>query len=411
MSWQKKLSTSSIISSLLCNMLVWYDYSLYGSMSSIIVQLFTPQPTFSESGILFVYSLFAATFFMRPLGAVIFGHLGDRYGRKFALTMSVSSMSIPIALIAVLPTYQSIGILSPILLIIARLMQGLAAGGEASVATFFIECAPKNRKAFFASFEVVSAMMGSALCGLIVSLLQNVFGSTFTTFGWRIAFVIGLLMSIISGIVRMIGIESPEYEQSLQVGKTLKNPLKILFKSHKKSIAIALGIDALGNSSFYMFFTFLATYITNFQLLYNINTILTCILTLVFASLSDRLGYRKILTISSMMWLTMAYPVLFALNINNGYAVAISYFALAMMLSTYTGSCNLAISNIFPVQIRYTGYGISRNVASAIFGGTTPLICTYLIQITHNNTAPAIYVMLCAVISIACLKYNQHQKL
>lgn len=220
--------TKVILSSLICNTLLWYDHMLFGHLVNIIGGVFFPSDD-QLTSVLKAFGVFAVGFLMRPIGAAIFGHIGDKHGRRVALLLSIILMTLSTVLIAFVPGYQNIGILASILLVCLRLLQGISLGGEAGNAPFLIEHAPKNKKGFFGSIEVLSAILGSILSLIVVLICKKV--SDFESWGWRLPFIFSLGMGLVSIYMRYILDESPEYKKQK---KPSELPLKELLSNYKK---------------------------------------------------------------------------------------------------------------------------------------------------------------------------------
>ena len=241
--------TKVILSSLICNTLLWYDHMLFSHLINIIGGVFFPSDDKLVS-ILKAFGVFAVGFLIRPIGAAIFGHIGDKYGRRIALFLSIILMTLSTVLIAFVPGYQKIGVLASILVVCLRLLQGISLGGEAGNAPFLIEHAPKNKRGFFGSIEVLSAILGSILSLVVVLICKKV--SNFESWGWRLPFIFSFVMGLISIYMRYILDESPEYKKQ---EKPYELPLKELLNGYK-NLLISVGVDIVENASLYIYLVF-----------------------------------------------------------------------------------------------------------------------------------------------------------
>ncbi len=315
--------TKVIFSSLICNTLLWYDHMLFGHLINIIGGVFFPSDD-QLTSVLKAFGVFAVGFLMRPVGAAIFGHIGDKHGRRVALLLSIILMTLSTVLIAFVPGYQSIGILASMLVVCLRLLQGISLGGEAGNAPFLIEHAPKNKKGFFGSIEVLSAILGSILSLIAVLICKKV--SDFESWGWRLPFIFSLAMGLISIYMRYILDESPEYKRQKNPSKL---PLKELLNNYKKPVLISIGIDLVENASLYIYLVFFNV-LTNKILTVNthfnhIVEILSQIalggLTILFAILSDKVGREKVMKFAFIAFVIVSYPV-FSMLCSGNYLLA-----------------------------------------------------------------------------------------
>ncbi|WDM85269.1 MFS transporter [Ehrlichia sp. JZT12] len=405
----------AVLSTIMCNTLVWYDYVLFGNLVSIISKLFFPAEDRYFS-LIMTFSIFAVGFLMRPFGASIFGYIGDKYGRKAALSLSIIAISVPIAFISILPTYEKIGILSPILLVICRLMQGISLGGEAGNATFLIEHSRKGKNiGFFGSFETLSAVLGSIIALFMILLSQYLTGENFEVWGWRIPFIIGLLLGLISIYIRRITGESPAYDTHKESNSLSQSPFVELLKNYRRPLILSTCIDCIENCSFHIFMVFFITFIKEFSdvhlnlsansisIIESFNIMICGILNVFFGYISDYVGRRKVMLIASISLFCVAIPVFWLLGQGSYIDLIIAYLIFVIPFSAALGPASGAMSELFPTKVRYTGFGLSRNIASAISGGMAPVACTWLIRVTGLTFIPGIYVMFWALVSIIAL--------
>ena len=402
----------AVLSTIVCNTLVWYDYILFGSLASTIGELFFPQSD-KYSSLLSSFCVFAVGFCMRPFGASIFGHIGDKYGRKAALIISIISMSVPIGFMAIVPTYQSVGILAPVLLVACRLLQGISLGGEAGNATFLIEHSKAKNTGLFGSLEVLSAVLGAVFAMAVKLLSLYISGDEFNVWGWRIPFVIGFVIGIISIYIRMRGGESPAYEAHVEREGVTKSPVGYLFRNYKRPLLLAICIDCIENCSFHILMVFFISFIRDFsdivtispqtgEMVELISVIISGVLTVAFGALSDVVGRKRVMGFASVGLFIVGIPVLWMLSQGNLTYIVIGYLLFIVPFAATLGPSSAAMSELFPTNVRYTGFAISRNV-SAICGGTAPAMCTWLIHATGYRLAPGAYVMFWALVAFIAL--------
>lgn len=400
-----------IIGGTIGNLTEWYNFLLYGYLAPVISQLFFPTKN-KLLALTLVFTVFALSFLARPLGGILFGWVGDTYGRKRALVVALITMTIPTVLIGVLPTYASIGILSPILLCILRIFQGLSAGGEhTGSGVYMAEYAASASRSFWVSTVPTSAALGVLVSSVVALIIANSFApDQLLAWGWRVGYWIGALLCFISIYFR-VHMPETEYFLDQSTAKIKKrHPIRTLIQdSHTyKSLLIVFGLAASWGVFYQIFFIWMPTYLTqviNFS--NNIALQLNSIYLLLFAGLVLWVGYwadhiqRKfIFRVACIAMLVLAYP-LFAM-IASGHLWQ-AYFAMGIftvVFSLYIPTAFVTMVESFNTEIRYTGLSFGFNMGLAIFGGTCPLIATWLINITQNKLAPAFYVMLAAVIAL-----------
>ncbi|MGN7661818.1 MAG: MFS transporter, partial [Anaplasma sp.] len=405
--------TKAVLSTIVCNTLVWYDYVLFGSMAGIIGELFFPQEDVYSS-LLSSFCVFFVGFCMRPFGASIFGHIGDRYGRRVALTTSIIAMSVPIGFMAVIPTYEQAGVLAPVLLVICRLIQGVSLGGESGNATFLIEHSKKGNTGLFGSFEVLSAVLGGVFALAVKILVRHVTGDDFGIWGWRVPFIIGFVVGIISVFIRARGGESPAYElHSESEGRgvlTNESPVKHLLKHYRRPLLIAICIDCVENCAFHIILVFFISFVQNFspsviigpqtsEMIEIVIVVICGVFTVAFGALSDVWGRQKVMGGASVALFFLAMPVFWLLSQGSALCVGLGYLLFGIPFAATLGPSSAAMSELFPTKVRYTGFGIARNVASALGGGIAPAFCTWLIRATGWNISPGLYVMFWALVA------------
>ncbi|MBQ4875023.1 MAG: MFS transporter [Rickettsiaceae bacterium H1] len=409
-----------VLSTVICNSLIWYDYALYGSLIGIIGKLFFPSEN-SFISLIEAFGVFAVGFLMRPIGAILFGHVGDIHSRKYALFFAIISMTIPMLFIAFLPTYDSIGIAAPILLILVRLIQGLALGGEAGNAAFLIEYSPDHRRGFICSFEVLSAVIGSIISTIVITVCKTIVPQqVFYDWGWRIPFVFGIIIGIIGALLRYFTEESPAYEKAKKSNKKNNTyPLKQIIQNHKKNFFTAIGIDSVEEASLYVFLIFFyfminESYLNNHYvaLSHLFSMLALAAVTLFFAAISDKYGRKKIMLTTFIVLFFLSYPIFWLLTQQSLILIIIGQLILVTIIGGALGPVSAAALELFPISVRYSGFAISRNISAALFGGMAPTICAFLIHITGEKTAASLYLMFVALFGIISFlffkdKYNQ----
>ncbi|MEH3119919.1 MAG: MFS family transporter [Methylorubrum populi] len=382
----------AIVGSSSGNLVEWYDFYCYAFFALYFAPVFFPQGD-STSQLLQSAAVFAVGFFMRPVGGWLFGRIADRLGRKTSLMISVLMMCAGSLAIAVLPTYATVGQLAPVLLVLARMVQGLSVGGEyGTSATYMSEVAVKGSRGFYASFQYVTLIGGQLLASLVLVTLQGFLtGEQLTAWGWRIPFVIGALAAVIALFLRRSLSEtmSEENKQSKESGT-----LSGLFK-HWRAFAVVLAYTAGGSLSFYTLTTYMPKYLFNTA---HMNKVTASQVTTValfaymviqpfFGWLSDRIGRKTNMLLFSGLGTVMIVPLMTAIG---AAADPLLSFGLIMtglvVISFYTGISGIVKAELFPAQVRALGVGLSYAVANSLFGGTAEAVALWLKQAGAEST-------------------------
>ena len=396
-----------VVAASIGNALEWFDLVVYGFFAVVIARLFFPTGNDTVS-LLLTLGTFGVSFFMRPLGAIVIGAYADRAGRKAALTLSILLMMSGTLIIAILPTYQTIGLAAPLILVAARLMQGFSAGGEFGSATAFLAEHEPGRRGVFASWQVASQGLTTLLAaGFGVVLTGKLSAGQMAAWGWRVPFFFGLLIGPVAWYIRTRLDETPEF----LAAETTTTPLRDTLASQKLRLLIAMGVVVLGTVS---------TYLVLFMPTYGIKQLglapsvafaaiaLTGLIQMVFAPLvghlSDRHGRTRIMLTSAVLLFVLIYPAFVYLVAHPSFGTLIVVqIVLGFLMTGYFGALPGLLSEIFPVQTRTTGMSLSYNIAVTIFGGFGPFIITWLIGATGSKVAPSFYMMFAAVLSLIAL--------
>ena len=371
------------------NLVEWYDFYVYAAFSLYFAKSFFPEGD-ETAQLLSTAAIFAVGFLMRPIGAWAFGRLADRRGRRIALTASVLLMCFGSALIAVTPTYETIGVAAPILLLIARLIQGLSLGGEyGTSATYLSEMATPDRRGFYSSFQYVT-LIGGQLTAMSVLLVLQTFVLTtaeLEEWGWRIPFVIGAGLAVIAFFMRRDMHETEAFTRAKRHDGSLKTLIQ-----HPREVAIVIGLTLGGTVAFYTFTTYMQKFLVNTSgFAKDTATLITASALFIYmllqplvGALSDRIGRRPILIAFGVLGTFCTVPLLTTLE---GTRDALSAFALVMtgliIISGYTAINAVVKAELFPTHIRALGVGLPYAITVALFGGTAEYVALWLKSAGH----------------------------
>ena len=401
--------TRQIIAAVIGNALEWYDFVIYGFMTVIISRLFFPAES-EYASLLIAMATFGVGFFMRPVGGVLIGLYADRHGRKAALQLIILLMTIATAMIAFAPTYAAIGIAAPAIMVLARLLQGAATGGEfASATSFLIESAPPERRGFYGSLQMVGQSI-SALTGATAGMLvtQGLTPEQIDAWGWRLPFLFGLLIAPVGLWMRRHLSETEEFLAAKE-DTTQHLGLLAVLREHLRDVLVCFGLVVSSTIMFYVVLIYMPTYAKT-QLNIPLKEAFTaqvaglvCLTVLIplFGVLSDRIGRRIVLMVAALLYLVLTYPLMdWLLAEPSLMRLATMQVVLCSAIAVGFGAISTALAEQFPVRQRSTGLALAYNVAVMIFGGFAQLIVTWLIKATGSLLAPSFYVMFGATVGI-----------
>lgn len=370
-----------------------YDFVCYTLLASIIAPLFFPEENHNLA-LLLAYAVFAIGYLMRPLGGIIYGHFGDKLGRKDTLIVSILMMAFPSFILGVLPTYNSIGLTAPILLIILRVLQGLAVGGDFPGAIVFISEHGDPKKIHLNNSWIFSGVnFGVMLAMGLCSLLAWVFSSEqMSSFAWRIPFLSGLFIAFLGIYYRQKLNETPAFLNLVSQKKRLKAPLKNLLKTYWRNILRGVAIIALSATVVSLIFLFMPSYLHVYLkinmhqafLFSAINLGVLVALIPVAGLIADKIGLRNALLFCALFFIGLSFPLYYSLVHLNSWLRLLPMFALSAGAAMTIATMGPVAFSLFPPEVRYSGVGVTYNLALAIFGGSAPFFATLILNSVRN---------------------------
>lgn len=406
---EKRDRIKAIVGAASGNLVEWFDFYIYAAFAVYFQHALTAPDMDESSKAIYVWGIFAASFFMRPLGSWLFGWIGDTFGRKKSMTMSITLMAISSFLFAALPTYEQVGMAAPFLLLAVRLLQGLSVGGEyGTVATYMSEVALKGQRGFYSSFQYVTLSGGQLLASLLgVVMLMLMTKEQMMDGGWRIPFLIGGVVAILSYFARRNLKETlQESDKPEQAGS-----LRELFKNNWGTFLLVVGYTSAGSLTFYVLTVYSKTYITSLGFDERVSGYMMTAALFVFmlaqplfGMLSDRIGRRASMICFSVSCAIFVYPVMvIAMRYFHDSALIVTLLLifLLMLLSFYTSISGLVKAEMFPAHIRALGVGFAYAVGNAIFGGSAPAVALQFKSAGYENTF-FVYVIIMLIVCLFC---------
>jgi MFS transporter, MHS family, proline/betaine transporter len=415
--------TRQIVAAVVGNALEWYDFVVYGFLTIIIARLFFPAQS-EYASLLLTMATFGVGFFMRPVGGIVLGMYADRKGRKAALQLIIGLMTLAMAMIAFAPPYAAIGIAAPLIILLARLLQGFSTGGEfASATSFLVESAPPNRRGFYGSLQMVGqslAALSGAVAGTLIT--RGLAPEQIDSWGWRVPFLFGLIIGPVGLYIRRYLEETDAFLDSRHTNAA-RNPLRTVFAQNRRGLAVTFGLVICGTISYYVVLVYMPTFaktqlgmpLTDAFVAQVIGLVCLTATIPLCGALSDRIGRRPILVAATIAYFVLLYPLFdWVYTAPSLLRLAIMQGILCTLVGVFFGPISTAIAEQFPTGVRSTGLAIAYNFAVMLFGGFAQFIVTWLIRETGSPLAPAYYVMFGAVVgfvaSVALVeRYRDHQ--
>ena len=400
-----KLIGSTVMGGLIGNFIEWYDWTIYGLLSSVFAAQFFPSGN-AITSLLATLATFALGFVMRPIGSIVLSPLADKYGRRRMLSLTILLMGAGSLIAAVTPSFATIGIAAPLLLLFARLLQGFSAGGEfQGAAAFLVEHAPMERRGFVGSLHLASIGFAVLIATGVSALTTNLIAQpALSEWGWRIPFLIGAILSLYGLYIRIGLPETPHFVAVEQQRAVESRPMLRALKDHPRESFIVFAMQ-MGTVMFYIWTVFLPTYAhlagglpLGLGLIGGVISLAVfCVVTPAAGALSDRIGRRPLLVAYAIGFFVLAWPMLHLLQNGDFMTFLLVDIVGCVLLAMIDGVLSATLCELFPTAVRTSGIGLPYAVCAAIFGGTAPLIAAWLISMNRPGLI-AVYIMAIAAI-------------
>lgn len=405
-----------LISGMIGNGFEWYDFALYGQMAFIIGHLFFPSEN-ETAQMLATFAAFAVAFVFRPLGAILFGWIGDKFGRRKALVIAILMMAIPTGAIGLLPTYESIGMWAPALLVLIRIMQGLSLGGEFGGAiTYIVEHSDGKKRGLLGSTTIISLIIGFLLGSFVVMAVKHsMSAAAFEDWGWRIPFLLGVIIGVVGFYIRHQCDESPAFKIARDSDQLSKNPVRDACTLHFAKMAGAFCIYAAVTMPFYLVAIYFISYSKSYlglvpeqALEINVVAMFAMLVgTIIGAAASDRIGRKRLMMPVLVLMAALSIPVMLGMQPGDYMSALLLQAVLGFVLGMYIGPIPAVLVEIFPTSVRLTGMSLALNAATVVFGGTTPMFCIWLLGWFGSPMIISIYFIFCCTLAFIALSSYQ----
>jgi len=400
-------ATRVIAAGVIGNMLEWYDFAIYGYFAGQIGRTFFPSKD-PVTQVLAAFSIFAVGFLMRPLGGAVVGYIGDRFGRQAALTFSVTAMAVPTFLVGILPGYQTLGLAAPIILTLLRMLQGVSVGGECPTSyVFLFEQSAPGRRGLGGSIATVGncsgILLGSVTGSLIASALST---AEIENWGWRIPFILGLLVGVIGYFLRRHMHVAPH-------AKSTRSPLVETLRDHRPLLLWLAGLTVFGSVGFYLMFLYIVSWlqfvdgIAPAHALEMNSLSMAALIPVIVVSgwLSDKVGRKPMLLLSLLLGLFGAFPLLRLMHHTNPTMIMAGQLGFSVIVGMFWAILPSAMVEAAPQKVRCSTLALGFNVTAGIVGGLTPLVATWLVHRTEDDLSPAYMIMAAAAISLVAMVF------
>lgn len=401
-------STKLLLAGMVGNLLEWFDFAVYGYFAVTIGKLFFPHED-PIAQVMAAFGVFAIGFLMRPVGGVLLGHIGDKYGRDKAMLVSIAAMAIPTFLVGLLPTYATLGLVAPVLLLLLRMIQGLSVGGEYTTSiVYMVEHSPENRRGLVGSFAVLGAvggmLLGSAAGAVLAAALSE---AQLEAWGWRVPFILGLFIGLAGIILRRDS--AAIAPQTVHVNET--SPVWIALRDHRALLVKIAGLSLVNAVVFYILFVYVASWLQMVDGIaparaLEVNTLSMVILLpvmLAAGALSDRIGGKVILVTSTVLIFLLAWPLFWLMHSDNISAIYLGQGVFAVIIGLFLGAQPAYMVKLVPANVRCSATGFAYNLTLGVAGGLSPLVATWLVNRTHDDLSPAYMVMAATLLTFLAL--------
>ncbi len=394
----------------------WYDFFIFAQLTATLLSPLFLEPLSKSNpgfGQILAFAMIGISFLFRPLGAIVAGHLGDKYGRKRILVATLIMMGVATALIGLLPTYAQIGVAAPLLLVLLRIVQGFSAGGEwGGAALMAVEHAPKNKRGYFGAYPQIGVPIGMILAtGMLYILRTSMTPEQFGAWGWRIPFLLSVVLIVVGYLIRKAVEESPVFKQLALRKASEHTPLKQLFQTNTKEVIQAALIFISNNAAGYLVIAFFISYTTKVLgmpvapvlLATTIGAVGWLIFTLVGGWLSDIIGRRTTFVIGYAIVFVWMIPMFMLIDTGSIFLYGLSVFVLTTGLGLSYGPQSAMYAEMFPAHIRYSGISIGYALGAILGGAFAATVAQILLERTGESISIAIYIMVLTLISVAAV--------
>ncbi len=391
------------------NALEWYDFAIYGYLAPVIGRLFFPSDD-AWASLLAAFGVFAAGYLARPLGGALFGHIGDRVGRKTSLVISILAMGAATVAIGFLPTHADIGLAAAVLLVTLRIVQGLSVGGEYTGSVVFLaEQASPEHRGLVCAFSLVGAVCGFLTGSLVAALVSDLAGQAgLEDWGWRLPFLLGGLIAVVGLVLRRQLSESPALAA---LERQERSPVILALRDHWPRILQIVCLLLPYGIGFYTMFIYAAAYqesVLHFSTgqaleISSVNLVVMLLATFPMAYLADRVGRKPLLLAASLALLFLSWPLWWLMHEPSVLVVVLGQAGFALLFATTGAAVAPLMVELLPAGVRCSGVSIAYNLACGVFGGSAPLVATYLVGRSENDMIPAFILMAVAVITLTAL--------
>ncbi|WBF47600.1 MFS transporter [Serratia rubidaea] len=415
----KSLVKRAVAAASLGNAMEWFDFGIYGYLAVTLGMVFFPEIS-PGAQLLSTYAAFAVAFLIRPLGGMFFGPLGDRIGRKRVLALTMIMMALGTFAIGLIPSYASIGLWAPVLLIVARGVQGFSTGGEyGGAATFIAEYAPDRKRGRLGSWLEVGTLLGLIFSAALVTAMTLLLGNeAMREWGWRVPFLIGGPLGLIGVWLRLRLEETPAFAKHMENSAPppgMRQQWREIVTHHLRAFLLCIGMVFILNLADYMLLTWMPGYLNvvlGLSELAGLTIVVAAMLCMMvvlpfMGALSDKIGRKPLWTIGCVGFLLLTLPCFYALGSQNLALTFIGMLVMGLLLTCFLSTVASTLPALFPTAVRYGGLAIAYNLSTSLFGGTAPLLSAWLVNVTGNPLAPAGYLMFGALVGLIAVRMSK----